>query len=65
VFADTGGRAHARRWTNRQSGYSAVRDTTDSALIVAEAVHDSAAADIARLVAAIRAPLASLVASIT
>jgi len=53
VFADDAGRAHARRWTNRQSGYSAVRDTTTSALIVAEAVHDSAAEDIARLVATI------------
>jgi DNA/RNA-binding domain of Phe-tRNA-synthetase-like protein len=53
VFADDAGRAHARRWTNRQSGYSAVRDTTASALIVAEAVHDNAAADMARLVASI------------
>lgn len=53
VFADDAGRAHARRWTNRQSGYSAVRDTTTSALIVAEAVHDSAAEDIAQLVATI------------
>jgi DNA/RNA-binding domain of Phe-tRNA-synthetase-like protein len=28
IFADEEGRAHARRWTNRQSGYSAVRDET-------------------------------------
>jgi DNA/RNA-binding domain of Phe-tRNA-synthetase-like protein len=28
IFADRGGRAHARRWTNRQSGLSAVRDST-------------------------------------
>ncbi|MEW1844130.1 phenylalanine--tRNA ligase beta subunit-related protein, partial [Nonomuraea angiospora] len=27
IFADAEGRAHARRWTNRQSGHSAVRDT--------------------------------------
>jgi DNA/RNA-binding domain of Phe-tRNA-synthetase-like protein len=53
VYADDAGRAHARRWTNRQSGYSAVRDTTTSALIVAEAVHDTAAEDMARLVATI------------
>ena len=26
IFADHAGRAHARRWTNRQSGRSAVRD---------------------------------------
>jgi DNA/RNA-binding domain of Phe-tRNA-synthetase-like protein len=51
VFADEVGRAHARRWTNRQSAYSAVRDETRSALIVAEALHDTAAADIARLTA--------------
>src|SRR5271170_3095717 len=51
IFADQAGQAHARRWTNRQSGLSAVRDTTSTALIVAEALHDSAATDIAELVA--------------
>jgi DNA/RNA-binding domain of Phe-tRNA-synthetase-like protein len=49
IFADAAGRAHARRWTNRQSGYSAVRDTTAAVLIVAEAMHSSALADIQRL----------------
>ena len=49
IFADAAGRAHARRWTNRQSGYSAVRDTTDTVLIVAEAMHESAAVDVERL----------------
>jgi DNA/RNA-binding domain of Phe-tRNA-synthetase-like protein len=58
VFADDANRAHARRWTNRQSGYSAVRDTTTSALIVAEAVHESAAEDVPRLVATITPALA-------
>jgi DNA/RNA-binding domain of Phe-tRNA-synthetase-like protein len=53
IFADGAGRAHARRWTNRQSGYSAVRDTTTDVLIVAEAMHDSAEADVARLTATI------------
>jgi DNA/RNA-binding domain of Phe-tRNA-synthetase-like protein len=42
IFADAAHRAHARRWTNRQSGYSAVRDETASVLIVAEALHESA-----------------------
>src|SRR4029453_19188251 len=28
IFADAAGRAHARRWTNRQSGHSPRRDTT-------------------------------------
>jgi DNA/RNA-binding domain of Phe-tRNA-synthetase-like protein len=50
TFVDAGGRAHARRWTNRQSGWSAVRDGTTEVLIVAEALHDGAATDIERLV---------------
>ncbi|MBY5795463.1 hypothetical protein GFL91_32065 [Rhizobium leguminosarum bv. viciae] len=53
IFADAEGRAHARRWTNRQSGLSAVRETTRSVLIVAEALHASAGDDIARLVEAV------------
>ena len=53
IYADGAGRAHARRWTNRQSGYSAVRDETTGVLIVAEAMHESAAADVPRLVAAL------------
>lgn len=53
VFADAGGRAHARRWTNRQSGHSAVREGTGAVLIVAEALHGTAAADVAKLVDAL------------
>ena len=53
IFADSAGNAHARRWTNRQSGYSAVQHSTTAALLVAEAMHDTAAADVPRLVAAI------------
>ena len=49
IFADGVGRAHARRWTNRQSAYSAVRRETTAVLIVAEAMHDTADADIERL----------------
>lgn len=51
IFADAAGRAHARRWTNRQSGYSAVGEATTSVLIVAEAMHESAASDIPKLLA--------------
>lgn len=51
VFADTAGNAHARRWTNRQSGLSAVTAGTTSALIVTEALHGTAAADIVRVTA--------------
>jgi DNA/RNA-binding domain of Phe-tRNA-synthetase-like protein len=51
IFADQAGNAHARRWTNRQSGLSAVREDTSTILIVAEALHGTAAADIERLTA--------------
>ena len=50
IFADRSGNAHARRWTNRQSGLSAVRRDTKTVLIVAEAQHETAAADVAKLV---------------
>jgi DNA/RNA-binding domain of Phe-tRNA-synthetase-like protein len=49
VFVDGDNRAHARRWSNRQSGLSATRDDTSSVLIVAEALHTSAGADVSRL----------------
>jgi DNA/RNA-binding domain of Phe-tRNA-synthetase-like protein len=48
VFRDDDGWAHARRWTNRQSGRSAVRATTSRVLVVCEAVHATAAADVPR-----------------
>lgn len=60
IFCDRAGRAHARRWTNRQSGLSAVRDSTASALIVAEALHESAGADMQRLLAALTGELGAL-----
>ncbi|MEU8020456.1 phenylalanine--tRNA ligase beta subunit-related protein [Micromonospora parva] len=51
TFVDSVGRAHARRWTNRQSGWSAVRAGTSSVLIVAEALHPDAEPAVTRLVA--------------
>jgi DNA/RNA-binding domain of Phe-tRNA-synthetase-like protein len=51
IFGDGAGRAHARRWTNRQSAASAVRNETTAVLIVAEAMHASAAEDVRKLVA--------------
>lgn len=57
IFADQAGQAHARRWTNRQSGRSAVRATTSIALIVAEALHDSAPQDVPDLIATLAAEL--------
>jgi len=60
IFADDAGRAHARRWTNRQSGYSAVRDETSAVLIVAEAMHETAADDVRRLTAEVAKSLADV-----
>jgi DNA/RNA-binding domain of Phe-tRNA-synthetase-like protein len=57
IFADQAGQAHARRWTNRQSGRSAVRDTTSKVLIVAEALHDGATNDVPGLIAALAAAI--------
>jgi DNA/RNA-binding domain of Phe-tRNA-synthetase-like protein len=57
IFADQAGQAHARRWTNRQSGRSAVRGPTGTVLIVAEALHDGAAADVPELIAALAADI--------
>jgi len=59
IFADQARQAHARRWTNRQSGRSAVRDSTTAALIVAEAMHATASADVKELSAAIAEELAA------
>jgi DNA/RNA-binding domain of Phe-tRNA-synthetase-like protein len=52
IFADNAGSAHARRWTHRQSASSAVRESTTTVLIVAEAMHRSAPADMHELIAA-------------
>jgi DNA/RNA-binding domain of Phe-tRNA-synthetase-like protein len=60
IFADQAGQAHARRWTNRQSGRSAVRDSTVGALIVAEALHDQAPRDIPELIAVLAAELQAI-----
>lgn len=60
IFADGAGQAHARRWSNRQSGMSAVRDSTTAALIVAEAMHDTASSDIPALTAALAKELGAV-----
>ncbi|MFG2057471.1 B3/4 domain-containing protein [Micromonospora sp. NPDC048930] len=51
IFADTAGRAHSRRWTHRQSGWSAVRDGTGEVLVVIEAMHDGGAETVRRMLA--------------
>lgn len=57
VFADEAGNAHARRWTNRQSARSAIRPHTRDVLVVAEALHDTAADDVAHLAEELTAEL--------
>ena len=60
IFADEVGRAHARRWCNRQSGWSAVRSDTARALVVAEALHETADADIAALMSSLTEALTAI-----
>ncbi len=57
TYADSAGRAHARRWTNRQSGHSAVGEHTTRILVVAEAVHEGGADTVAEAVRTISAEL--------
>lgn len=59
-FIDEARNAHARRWTHRQSGLSAVRAATADVLVVAEAMHPAAAQDVPRLLAALRDALQEL-----
>ena len=59
IFADQAGQAHARRWTNRQSGRSAVSPATGTVLIVAEALHEGAAATIPELIDALTTEIGS------
>jgi DNA/RNA-binding domain of Phe-tRNA-synthetase-like protein len=58
-FIDAQGEAHARRWTHRQSGHSAVRGETSAVLIVMEAVHATAREDVARLAGALAEAIGS------
>lgn len=59
VFRDDDGWAHARRWTNRQSGRSAVRTTTSRVLVVSEGVHATAAEDVPRAMALLATAIGS------
>lgn len=57
TFADSAGRAHARRWTHRQSGHSAVGGHTRRILVVTEAMHDGGTETVPQVLEAIRAGL--------
>ncbi|MEU1050704.1 phenylalanine--tRNA ligase beta subunit-related protein [Streptomyces sp. NPDC005897] len=60
VFGDPAGHAHSRRWTFRQSARSAISKSSESALIVAEAHHASAAEDLTAMEAELKTGLAAL-----
>jgi DNA/RNA-binding domain of Phe-tRNA-synthetase-like protein len=60
IFADQARQVHARRWTNRQSGLSAVQASTATALIVAEALHNTASSDVPELIATVAEELNAL-----
>jgi DNA/RNA-binding domain of Phe-tRNA-synthetase-like protein len=53
IFADAANHAHARRWTFRQSRRSTVGPDTREVVIVSEALHPTAAADVAGLLDAL------------
>lgn len=57
VFVDAANKAHARRWTFRQSKRSIVTDTTSRVLIVIEALHADGKRDVGALVENLRASL--------
>ncbi len=60
VYADAAGHAHARRWTFRQSRRSTVTASTERVLIVAEALHASAAEDVPAVVQAVAEGIGAL-----
>lgn len=60
TFVDGANRSHARRWSHRQSGLSAVREATQGVLIVCEGVHAGASQDVPRLVEALAGALRDL-----
>lgn len=59
TYADSAGHAHARRWTNRQSGHSAVGEHTGRILVVTEAVHDGGSETVAEVMKTLADELAA------
>ncbi|MFN3280280.1 MAG: hypothetical protein ACK40I_01205 [Tabrizicola sp.] len=57
IFRDAAGVAHARRWVHRQGAVAAVCSGTRRALLVAEAMHDGAEADLREMVGSLAAGL--------
>ncbi|MFJ8186004.1 B3/4 domain-containing protein [Streptomyces sp. NPDC096105] len=59
TYADSAGRAHARRWTSRQSGHSAVSGSTRRILVVTEALHEGGTDTVARTLETLAEELAA------
>ncbi|MEV6116466.1 phenylalanine--tRNA ligase beta subunit-related protein [Streptomyces sp. NPDC052109] len=59
TFVDAAGRAHARRWTHRQSGHSAVGEHTRRVLVVAEAMHDGGTTTVPEVLKTVEAEVAA------
>jgi DNA/RNA-binding domain of Phe-tRNA-synthetase-like protein len=57
TFVDSAGRAHARRWTHRQSGHSAVGPHTRRILVVTEAMHEGGPGTVPELLKTLAAEL--------
>jgi DNA/RNA-binding domain of Phe-tRNA-synthetase-like protein len=53
IFRDAAGRAHARRWAHRQGAEAAVSADTSRALLVAEALHEGAKAELSAMAQAL------------
>jgi DNA/RNA-binding domain of Phe-tRNA-synthetase-like protein len=60
VFADAAGKAHARRWTFRQSKRSIVTAATTRVLVVVEALHADAKRDVEALMENLQRSLKNL-----
>jgi DNA/RNA-binding domain of Phe-tRNA-synthetase-like protein len=60
IFADAAGHAHARRWTFRQSRLSVVGPSTQSVLVVSEAMHEDARRDVEALLESLRSAVTAL-----
>ncbi|AEW98212.1 B3/4 domain protein (plasmid) [Streptantibioticus cattleyicolor NRRL 8057 = DSM 46488] len=59
TFTGSSGRAHVRRWTNRQSGRCAVGERTSRILVVAKAVHGGGAETVPELLRMVAEELAA------
>ncbi|GAA2770687.1 phenylalanine--tRNA ligase beta subunit-related protein [Streptomyces rameus] len=59
TYVDSANRSHARRWTHRQSGHSAVGAHTDRVLVVAEAMHEGGADSVAQVMKTIEEEVAA------